>query len=317
MAKILITGGAGFIGSHLLRALLDRGDEVCVLDDLSSGRRSNLEGLSGSLEFIEGSLLDAPLLERALEGVNGVLHQAAMPSVPKSIAQPLATHEANVTGTLRLLEACRHGGKPRVVFAGSSSAYGDHQEFKKSEELEPRPLSPYALQKLSSEYYCHLYHDLFGLETVVLRYFNVFGPRQDPNSQYSAVIPLFITRALQGLPLTIHGDGLQSRDFTYVQNVVDANLAALDLGSNICGRVYNVACGDSITLLDVIDMLEDAIGVKVQRSFVDSREGDIRHSCANISRIESEFDWSPNISMKVGMEKTIAYYAKLNKSKKG
>lgn len=308
MARVLVTGGAGFIGSHLVRALLARGDEVVVLDDFSTGRRENLDDVAGDIRLIEGSLVDPAAVGRALEGVEDVLHQGALPSVPKSVAHPIETHHANVTGTLQLLEGARRAGVRRLVYAASSSAYGDHDAPRKSEDLVPRPLSPYAVQKLTGEYYCRVYNDLFGVETIGLRYFNVFGPRQDPKSQYAAVIPAFVTRMLAGQPPIVHGDGRQSRDFTYVQNVVEANLAALAAPRAACGRVYNAACGESTTLLELIDRINAILGTDIKPEHTAPRPGDVRHSCADNSAAREALGWEARISVAEGLEETVRWY---------
>lgn len=308
MARVLVTGGAGFIGSHLVRALLDRDDEVVVLDDFSTGKRENLAGVEDRIRLVEGSLVEAEDVRRSLEGVDSVLHQGALPSVPKSLARPVETHLANVVGTLNLLEACRRQGVRRVVYAASSSAYGDHEAPAKREDLTPRPLSPYAVQKLTGEYYCSVFHALYGVETVGLRYFNVFGPRQDPNSQYAAVIPSFITRMLRGEPPIVHGDGQQSRDFTYIRNVVDANLAALAAPESACGRVYNAACGGNITLLELVDRLNTLLGTHIAPLHTAPRPGDVRHSRADTAAAEEGLGWHATVSLVDGLSETVAWY---------
>ncbi len=308
MARVLVTGGAGFIGSHLVRALLARGDEVVVLDDFSTGRRENLDEVASRIRLVEGSLAEPADVARAVEGVESVLHQGALPSVPKSVAHPLETHRANVTGTLTLLEGARRAGVRRVIYAASSSAYGDHDAPRKSEELTPRPLSPYAVQKHTGEQYCKVYNDLYGLETIALRYFNVFGPRQDPSSQYAAVIPAFVTRMMAGLPPVVHGDGRQSRDFTFVQNVVEANLAALAAPSASCGRVYNAACGQSTSLLDLIARINEILGTRITAEHTASRAGDVRHSCADNSLAERALGWRARISVAEGLMETVRWY---------
>jgi UDP-glucose 4-epimerase len=313
MARILVTGGAGFIGSNLVRGLLDRGDEVVVLDNFSTGRRENLEEVLNDIRLVEGCLTVPADVEKALAGVDGVLHQGALPSVPKSLAYPLETNLANIVGTLTLLEGCRLAGVKRVVYAASSSAYGDQDAPSKSEDLPAQPLSPYAIQKLTGEYYCSVYHQLFGLETIALRYFNVFGPRQNPASQYAAVIPAFITRILAGESPIVHGDGLQSRDFTYIENVIEANLMALAAPADACGRTYNAACGDSATLLDLIEGINEILGVDIQPVHTEARAGDVRHSRANVSQIEAAIGFRARISLREGLKQTIAWYAQGNR----
>ena len=310
MARILVTGGAGFIGSNLVRALLARGDEVVVLDNFSTGRRQNIADVLDQIRLVEGSITSPEDVASALEGVDGVLHQGALPSVPKSLALPLETNMANVVGTLTMLEGCRQAGVNRLVYAASSSAYGDHDAPSKSEALTPRPKSPYAIQKLTGEYYCWVYHQLFGLETVALRYFNVFGPRQNPESQYAAVIPAFITKILKGEPPIVHGDGLQSRDFTYIDNVIAANFAALEAAPEACGQTYNAACGDSATLMDLINEINAVLGTDVQPIHTEARAGDVRHSKAEVSRIQEALGFRAEVSLREGLEKTIDWYAR-------
>lgn len=308
MSRYLVTGGAGFIGSHLVRALLDRGDAVVVLDDFSTGRRENLEEVADRITLVEGSLNDAAALTRALEGVAGVLHQAAMPSVPKSVALPRPTHQANIEGTLRLLDACRRVGVRRLVYAASSSAYGDQEAPRKSEDLTPRPLSPYAVQKLTGEYYCQVYSRLYGMEAIGLRYFNVFGPRQDPKSTYAAVIPAFATRLLAGERPIIYGDGLQSRDFTFVQNVVEANFAALAAPASATGEIYNAACGEQTTLLELHRLIAEQLGVDLAPEHAPARAGDVMASCADPSRAAAALGWQARISVREGLKQTVAWY---------
>ena len=241
-------------------------------------------------------------------GVDGVLHQGALPSVPKSIDRPLETNQANVVGTLTLLEGCGELGVERVVYAASSSAYGDHDAPVKSETLEPRPKSPYAVQKLTGEYYCSVYADLFGLRTVALRYFNVFGPRQNPKSQYAAVVPAFITRMLRGESPIIYGDGLQSRDFTYIENVISANLLALEAPRDACGRVYNVGCGSKATLLDLVDGVNQILSTDIRPVFEPERAGDVRHSCADVSSTQSAIGYRPTVDINEGLARSVAWY---------
>jgi len=250
MPRYLVTGGAGFIGSNLSRRLVADGHEVRIFDNLSTGRRSNLEGIEDRLELIEGDLRDSAALAQAVSGADYVLHQAAVPSVQRSIEDPRTSHDVNETGTLNLLIAARDAGVRRVVFAGSSSVYGDSETLPKHEAMTPNPISGYAIGKICGEHYCRVFHSIYGLETVTLRYFNVFGPYQDPGSEYSAVIPLFITAYLEGRVPTIHGDGHQARDFTFIDNVVEANLLACT-AAGAAGRAINVACGEMFSLLDL------------------------------------------------------------------
>ncbi len=306
---ILVTGGAGFIGCHLVRALLGRGDRVVVIDNFDTGLRENLTEVRDRIRLVEGSIADPLSVAEALDGVDAVLHEAALPSVPKSLAMPFETHHSNVVGTLTLLDACRRGGVKRFVYAASSSAYGDHAAPRKHEGLAPRPKSPYAVQKLAGEYYCQVFHALYGLETVALRYFNVFGPRQNPKSQYAAVVPAFVTRMLAGERPVVHGDGLQSRDFTYIGNVVAANLAALAAPAGACGRVYNAACGGSASLLDLVAAINTILGTCIEPEHTDSRAGDVRHSCAEVEAAADALGFRAAISLDDGLRETVAWYA--------
>jgi UDP-glucose 4-epimerase len=308
--KILVTGGAGFIGSHLVSALASRGDSVRVLDDFSSGRKGNLAGLEGQLEVIEGSLLDPAALEQALTGVDTVFHQAAIPSVPRSMAAPMASHEANATGTLRVLEAARRRSVRRVIYAGSSSAYGETPTLPKVETMPSAPLSPYAVAKLCGEHYCQVYARAFGLETVVLRYFNVFGPRQDPNSQYAAVIPRFVTAALEGRSPTIYGDGTQSRDFCYIDNVVEANLLAAE-AKEASGQVFNVACGEATSLNQVVELVGQALGRALEPRHEGVRAGDVMHSLADVSKARAVLGYQGRVSFAEGLTRTIDWFRRL------
>lgn len=307
MRSFLVTGGAGFIGSHLATGLVRRGDRVRILDNLSTGHMGNLAHLEGKFEFIEGDLIDPDAVAKAVQGVEVVYHQAALSSVPRSVERPLDTHAACVTGTLILLEAARKAQVRRLVYAGSSSAYGDQATASKSEKNLPAPLSPYAAAKLAGEYYCQAYAATYQFETVSLRYFNVFGPRQDPNSEYSAVIPLFITAILSGKQPTIYGDGHQSRDFTYIDNVVEGNLLAAD-APNIAGQVMNVACGQSVTLLELLAAVNSLLGTDVQAIHVDPRQGDVRESLADISKARELLGYEPRIDFKEGLRRSIEYY---------
>lgn len=310
MANYLVTGGAGFIGSHIATALVDRGDSVRVLDNLSTGTRANLEHLGDRVKLIEGDLLDRAKVEEAVSGVEVVYHQAALASVPRSVAQPLDTNAACVTGTLNVLDAARRANVRRVVYAGSSSAYGNQPHMSKRESDLPAPLSPYAAAKLAGESYCQAFTETFGLETVVIRYFNVFGPRQDPHSEYSAVIPLFVTAMLADRQPTIFGDGLQSRDFTYVENVVRGNLAAADSPQAV-GRVLNVACGQQFSLLDLITSINHVLGTNIEPIFDEPRAGDVRESLADISAAREILDYAPAVSFEEGLRRSIEYYRTL------
>ncbi len=300
----LVTGGAGFIGSHLVRRLVAEGAAVRVVDNLSTGQLDRLKDLRKSIEFIEGDLADVRLSDEVAGGVECVFHQAAVPSVQRSVRDPIATNRANVTATLNLLESCRRAGVRRFVYAASSSAYGDTEVLPKSEAMSPNPLSPYALQKLVGERYCGLYHDLYGLETVSLRYFNVFGPDQDPYSQYSAVIPKFISALSAKEPITVFGDGEQSRDFTYVDNVVEANLLASRVG-DAPGKVFNIGCGKRISLNKLIQLLECILGVKSTVIYAEARSGDVRHSLADIALGRRILGYSPKIMVEEGLRNTV------------
>ncbi|MBL8796383.1 MAG: SDR family oxidoreductase [Planctomycetia bacterium] len=300
MALCLVTGGAGFIGSHLVDALLARGDEVHVLDDFSTGRRANLAHVAERIDVVEGDLTNLATVREAAEGVQVIYHQGALPSVPRSVADPWTTHQVCATGTLHVLMAARDAGVRRVVYAASSSAYGNSERLPKREADPTDPLSPYAVAKLAGEQYCAAFTRVYGLETVRLRYFNVFGPRQAPDSPYAAVIPLFIEAIQNGRPPRLHGDGLQSRDFSYVANVVDANLRAAE-APNASGKVYNVACGERITLLDLIARINRLLGTNVQPVHGDPRPGDVRHSQADISRARADLGYEPRVGWEEGL----------------
>jgi UDP-glucose 4-epimerase len=306
MRTFLVTGGAGFIGSHIVEGLLARGDRVRVFDDFSTGHRANIPR-HASVEVLEGNVTDASAVSRAVEGVDCIFHEAALASVPRSIEKPLDTHAACVTGTVMLLNAAQKAGVRRLVYAASSSAYGDKATSSKRESDLPSPLSPYAAAKLAGELYCQSFAQSFGIETVALRYFNVFGPRQDPNSPYSAVIPLFVTAMLAGRQPLIYGDGKQSRDFTFVANVVQGNLLAAD-APNVSGRVLNVANGRSTTLLELIALLNQYLGTRVEPVFQPPRTGDVRESLADISEARRALGYEPQIDFEEGLRRTIAYY---------
>ena len=308
MDRLLVTGGAGFIGSHLVSHLAANGARVRVIDNLSTGNEARLSRVRRSIEFIEGDLADSQTCDEAVHGMDYVLHQAAVPSVQRSIKDPLESHRANVTATLNLLESCRKAGVRRLVYAASSSAYGDTEVLPKNEEMPAHPLSPYALQKLVGENYCRLYSDLFGLETVALRYFNVFGPWQDPNSEYSAVIPKFIKRLLAGERLTVFGDGEQSRDFTFIENVVHANLLALR-AKDASGKVFNIGCGTRFSLNQLIRYLEKLIGITAQVEYLPARRGDVRNSLADIGRARDILGYQPLVSFEQGLGLTVQAFS--------
>ena len=329
--RYLVTGGAGFIGSHLVSALLARGCEVAVIDDLSSGKRDNLEaaqaeaGGSGHLDFIEGSILDDEALARAVDGVDAVLHQAAIPSVPRSFADPAATLRANVEGTTRVLEACRKAGVRRIAMASSSSVYGDTPTLPKDESMSPSPMSPYALSKLTAEHVAAIFSNTYDLQIYALRYFNVFGPRQDPTSQYSAAIPKFITAMLAGEAPTIYGDGMQSRDFTFIDNVVSVNLLAAGIEGAESGRradapppggggseeaggfchPINIGAGDRFTVLDLIGALNDILGTEIEPQHTDRRPGDVLHSHASIDKARELIGYQPLVDFEAGLLQTV------------
>jgi UDP-glucose 4-epimerase len=307
MRTILVTGGAGFIGSHIATALVERGDRVRVLDNLSTGFKANMAGFIDRIEFIEGDLLDEKAVAKAVEGVDCIFHEAALASVPRSVANPLASHAHCVTGTVTLLNAARLAKVRRVVYAASSSAYGDQPYCSKREIDLPAPLSPYAAAKLSCEYYLQAFTATYGLETVAIRYFNVFGPRQDPNSEYSAVIPRFITAMLSGKQPVIYGDGLQSRDFTFVANVVKANLLAAD-APGVGGRMFNAANGKSTDLLTLIRLLNEFLGLSVKPIYEPARVGDVRESLADITNARKFLKYEPEVDFEEGLRRSIEYY---------
>jgi nucleoside-diphosphate-sugar epimerase len=304
----LVTGGAGFIGSHIAAGLMASGARVRVLDDLSTGHRENLEEIGGDLDFIEGSVADEALLNKVLDGVEVVFHEAAIPSVPRSVEAPRQTHVASVDGTFSLLMAARDKGVRRVVYAASSSAYGDQPTLPKVEHMLPDPLSPYAVAKLVGEYYCQVFTRVYGLETVSLRYFNVFGPRQDPGSQYSGVVSRFISVLLSGERPVIYGDGEQSRDFTYIDNVVAANLSAAS-SEKASGKVINVANGERITLNELLAEVKDLTGKRdVTAEYMEPRVGDVRHSLADITLAREFLGYESKVGLREGLQRTIDWW---------
>lgn len=305
----LVTGGAGFIGSHLVRRLLDDGRRVRVIDDFSTGLRERLRGIEGQIDLIEQSISDPEACARAVAGVDSVFHQAALPSVERSVQDPVGTHDVDATGTLNLLVAASEAGVRRFVYAGSSSAYGDTEVLPKCEDLPTNPRSPYAAAKLSGEQYSRLFYWVYGLETVVLRYFNIFGPGQDPNSQYSAVIPLLITSALRNISPTIDGDGEQTRDFTYVTNVVEANLkASVAHASKVCGEVFNVGSGARVSVNDLWAAIRELTGSPVQARHGPSRPGDVRDSLADLTKSHDRLGYSAAVSLREGLGATIEWF---------
>lgn len=310
MRRVLVTGGAGFIGSHITHALVKRGDKVRVLDNLCTGFKSNFGDIAKDVEFIEGDVADESIVARAMSGIELVYHEAALASVPMSIEKPLATNHACVTGTVNVLHQAVKAGVKRVVYAASSSAYGDRPYSAKRETDLPQVLSPYAAAKLAGELYLQAFHHSFGLETVGLRYFNVFGPRQDPASPYSAVIPLFVTRLLGGVRPIVYGDGGQSRDFTFVGNVVQGNLLAGEV-DGIGGQIMNLADGRRTTLLQLLELLAKYLGVPVDPDFQRPRIGDVRESLADISSARKLLGYEPATTLEQGLAQTIDYYRSL------
>jgi len=305
--KILVTGGAGFIGSHLALALVRRGHRVRILDNFYSGKRGNLQAVAGDVEVVKGDCADAATARRAAKGVEAVFHEAAIPSVARSVADPALSHRANATATLSMLVAARDAGVRRFIYAGSSSVYGDRAGRRKREDMDPRPLSPYAVGKLTGEYYARVFASLYGMETVTLRYFNVFGPRQDASSPYSGVIALFITAMLAGRMPLINGDGRQSRDFTYIDNVVDGNLRAL-AARGLRGQPINVATGRGITVNALLKALARQLGRPARARHRPPRPGDIRHSLADVSLARRLLGYRPLVDFETGLEQTVEWY---------
>ena len=311
MTRALVTGGGGFIGSHLTEALLKKGLEVRVLDDFSTGKRENLmfEHRTPLLDTVEGDIRDAALCQKVMERVDYVFHQAALPSVQRSVEDPLGSNAVNVGGTLHVLLAARDAKVKRVMYASSSSIYGDTPTLPKKEDMAPTPLSPYALQKYTGEQYCRLFSQLYGLETVSLRYFNIFGPRQDPNSLYSAVIPRFIDALLDGRSPIVYGDGEQSRDFTYIDNVVQANLLAMS-AQRLQGEAMNIACGQRISLNQLLGLLKKWIPSERPTVYEEARTGDVRHSLADISKAKDYLKYEPGVSIETGLKRTAEFFGR-------
>ena len=309
MALYLVTGIAGFIGSSIARALMARGDQVRGIDNYSTGKRENLAEIMGQIDFHEADLLDLDAVHKACKGVDYVFHEAAIPSVPKSVVDPLGSNQANVDGTVHVLIAAKDAKVKRVVYAASSSAYGDTPTLPKREDMPPNPISPYAVAKLASEYYMTSFYRCYGLETVCLRYFNIFGPRQDPSSPYSGVLAKFITQMLAGEQPTILGDGCQSRDFTYIDNTVDANLLAAAAPAELAaGKVFNVATGTRVDLNETFQLLKKIIGFKGEVKYGPERAGDVKHSLADLSRTEKALGYKPKISFEEGLRRTVEWY---------
>ncbi len=307
--ETLVTGGAGFIGSHLVRGLMEKGHGVRVLDDFSSGRRKNIEPILDRIVLIEGDIADPDTCRSACEGVEVVFHEAASPSVPKSIDNPAATHRSNIEGTFNMLLAARDAKVRRFIYAASSSAYGESEQLPKIESMAPSPLSPYAVQKLTGEHYCRVFAECYGLQTLAIRYFNVFGPRQDPKSQYAAAIPAFVTSILNDQPPTIYGDGEQTRDFTYIDNVVSANLLAAE-AERTNGEAINVACGEHVTVNAIIGQINEILGKDVRPNYVDPRPGDIKHSWADIGLARKVIGFQPICGFAEGLRRAIDWYSK-------
>ncbi|MFO0653089.1 MAG: SDR family oxidoreductase [Polyangiales bacterium] len=308
--RVLVTGGAGFIGGHLIDALLAQGATVRAIDNFSTGRRENIARVADRIEFIEGDLCDPEATARAVAGVDTVFHEAAIPSVARSVNDPVASNRANVSGTVELLQACRVAKVRKLVYAASSSAYGDTEVLPKVETMTPKPLSPYAVSKLTGEQYVTVFGRLFGFETVSLRYFNVFGPRQDPNSEYAAVIPRFITRILRGERPQIHGDGEQSRDFCFIENVVSANLLAAKARTN--GEVVNIACGARVSLNELVVRINGALGTDLTPEYGPGRMGDVKHSLADISAARALLGYEVLYDLAAGLAKTVAFYRSIH-----
>jgi len=307
LGQVLVTGGCGFIGSHIVKALLEQGMSVRVFDNLSTGRLSNINSICDEIELIEGDLRDASLIHQSMKNIEVVYHQGALASVPRSVEDPKTTHEVCVTGTLNVLEAAKDNQVRRVVYAASSSAYGSLEAPTKTEMSPLLPCSPYAAAKLCGELYCQAFTEVYGIETVRLRYFNVFGPNQDPNSPYSAVIPLFITAMLQGQTPRIFGDGQQTRDFTFVDNVVKANLLAADT-PEVAGKVYNIAMGESISLLGLIERINKLLETEFVPIHAPARLGDVRHSRADISKARQELNYNPEVDFQEGLRRSVEDY---------
>lgn len=309
MAKFLVTGGAGFIGSHITDALVRDGNKVRVLDNFSSGRRENLSGVSGRIELLEGDIRDKAAAAKAACGMDYILHQAALRSVPKSMLNPEIYNDVNITGTLNILQAAKDAGVKRVVFASSSSVYGEAEKFPEKEDLYPLLISPYALTKLAGEYYCRIFSFAYGLQTASLRYFNVFGPRQSLENEYAVVVPKFITCILNGEQPPVHGDGSQTRDFTYVENVAQANLKAAT-AKEASGEVFNVACGKAYSVLDIVTYVNKILKKSIKPKFMPSRPGDVKDTLADISKAKKLLEFEPKIGFEEGLARTIEWFKK-------
>jgi len=304
----LVTGGAGFIGSNIAVELVKRGEHVRIIDNFSTGNRENLAEIESSIEVIDGDIRDFWTVSEAVEGIDYILHQAALPSVPRSVANPLTSNSVNIDGMINLMEAAKKAGVKRFVYASSSSVYGDTPELPKHEGMPLTPLSPYAVTKLTNEKYARVFYELYGLQTVGLRYFNIFGPRQDPNSEYSAVIPKFIKALKANQAPVIFGDGEQSRDFTFVDNAVQANLKAALASETAVGNAYNIACGARFTLNELVDELKSIMGVDVTPKYDPPRQGDIKHSYADVDRAKDDLGYDPKVDFKSGLHKTVEWF---------
>lgn len=308
MTTYLITGGAGFIGSNIANRLVnEEGSKIKILDNFSTGKRENIANLLDRIELIEADIRDSNAVKKALEGVDYCFHQAALPSVERSVKDPLTSNEVNITGTLNILIAAKDLGVKRVIYASSSSAYGNTPSLPKREDMNPSPLSPYAVTKLTGEEYCHLFYAIYGLETISLRYFNVFGPNQDPASPYAAVIPKFIAAILAGKEVVIYGDGGQSRDFTYIDNVVKANILSTKTNMGV-GETFNIACGQRVTINELAKSVTKIFNVDIKPVHVDPRPGDVRHSLADISKAQSLLGYEPKIGFEEGLRLTVEWY---------
>ncbi len=309
MAKYLITGGAGFIGSNLVRYVLEKGHEAVVLDNFATGKRQNISDFIDRVEFIEGDIRDRAVMDRAVAGCAAIFHEAALGSVPRSVEDPATSHDVNVNGTLTVLEAARAAGVKRVIFAASSSAYGDREESPKREDMTPLPVSPYAASKVACEGYMRAYAACYGMETLSLRYFNVFGPYQDPEGPYAAVIPAFVSRLLRKQRPVVFGDGEQSRDFCYIDNVCEANWLAAAAPAEVCdGTVLNIACHASTTLNQILALLKELMGSDVQPEYAEPRPGDVRHSLADVSLAKKVIGYEPKVFFEEGLRKAIDWY---------
>ena len=307
MAKYLVTGGAGFIGSHIVEELVRVGEEVRVLDNFLTGKKENFDSCLAQIELVEGDIRDNKTCREAVNGMDYVLHQAALPSVPRSVSDPITSNEINITGTLNMLSASKEAGIRSFVFASSSSVYGDDQRLPKLEGHEGQPLSPYALGKATGETYCRIFSQLYGFNTISLRYFNIFGPKQDPFSQYAAAIPNFVTKILNNEQPIVYGDGEQSRDFTYVSNVVDANILACKT-DDVSGMAFNIACGSRTTVNVLIQEIRTILDKDTPSNYTDPRPGDVKHSHADISKAQDLLKYKPKVSFREGLEKTVSWY---------